>query len=66
MSRNKQGVQTLVEISLSAADPWSRMSLGPSENAPDSSKEASLPTGAADFKLQPLFYLPAKMGIYGL
>lgn len=58
MSSNKQGV----EIGLSGADPRSHRS----KNAPDSPKEATPPTEAADLKLQPLFYLTAKLGIYGL
>lgn len=66
MSSNKQGVQTLVEISLPGAGPWSHTSLSLSKNAPDSSKEVTLPTEAADLKLQPLFYLTATFGIYGL
>lgn len=64
MSSDKQGVQTLVEIGLPGADPQSRTSLSLSKNAPDSSKEVTLPTEAADLKL--LFYLTAKLGIYGL
>lgn len=58
MSSNNQAV----EIGLSGLDPQSHGS----KNAPDSSEEATPQTEAADLKLQPLFYLTAKLGIYGL